>query len=189
MAKTADHWPAIRRAYDWVHRLASLLANKDGLPGRRVRRRVAGLLGVMRRDRELAGRLTSAVDHFLKVTRSYWPGLFHCYDVPDLPRTNNALEQFFGSHRYHERRATGRKAASPGLVLRGSVRLIAATATRIRVYRAADLCRANREELKRLQEKLESRRQSRVERFRFRKSPSLYLEDLERRLLQPTLPS
>ena len=172
-----------------MHRLARILANKDGLSGRRIRRRVAGLLGVMRRDRELAGRLASAVDHFLKVTRSYWPGLFHCYDVPDLPRTNNALEQFFGSHRYHERRATGRKAASPGLVLRGSVRLIAAKATRMRVYRAADLCRANREELKRLQAKLEARRQNRVERFRFRKSPSLYLEDLERQLLQPALPS
>lgn len=172
-----------------MHRLARILGNKDGLTGKRIRRRAAGLLGVMRRDRELAGRLASAVDHFLKVTRSYWPGLFHCYDVPDLPRTNNALEQFFGSYRHHERRATGRKAASPGLVLRGSVRLIAGTATRIRIYRAADLCQANREELKRLNDKLESRRQNRVERFRFRKSPTLYLENLERRILQPALPS
>src|SRR3712207_9435478 len=59
------------------------------------------------------------------------PGLFHCYAVPDLPRTNNGLEQLFGSQRYHERRATGRKAASPAAVLRGEVRLIAATATRL----------------------------------------------------------
>ena len=189
MAKTVGHWPAIRMAYDWVHRLARVLSNQEGLSGTQIRRRVSGLLGAMSRDRELAGKLASAVDHFLKVTRSYWPGLFHCYDVPDLPRTNNALEQFFGSHRYHERRATGRKAASPGLVLRGSVRMIASAATRLRVYRAADLCRANREELKRLHDQLETRRQSRVERFRFRKSPSLYLEDLERRILQPTLPS
>jgi hypothetical protein len=27
-----------------------------------------------------------------KGSRSYWPGLFHCYDVPGLPRTNNELE-------------------------------------------------------------------------------------------------
>jgi len=46
--------------------------------------------------------------------RSYWPGLFHCYDVPELPRTDNDLEQLLGSHRYHERRASGRKVASPG---------------------------------------------------------------------------
>jgi hypothetical protein len=32
------------------------------------------------------------VDHFLRVSRSYWPGLFHCYDVEDLPRTNNDLD-------------------------------------------------------------------------------------------------
>ena len=24
-----------------------------------------------------------------KVTASYWSGLSHCYDIPDLPRTNN----------------------------------------------------------------------------------------------------
>jgi hypothetical protein len=188
LAKTAGYWPAIRRAYGWVHRLARILSNQDGLSGKQVRRRIAGILGVMKRDRLLAGRLASAVDHFSKVTRSYWPGLFHCYDVPDLPRTNNALEQFFGSHRHHERRATGRKAASPGLVLRGSVRLIASAATRLRVYRAADLCQANRQELKRLHDQLESRREKRALRFRFRKSPSRYLEDMERRLLQSALP-
>jgi hypothetical protein len=42
------------------------------------------------------GALAPAVDQFLKVTASYWPGLFHTYAVPGLPRTNNALEQYFG---------------------------------------------------------------------------------------------
>ena len=65
------------------------------------------------------------------MARSYRPGLFHCYAVADLPRTNNDLEPLFGSQRYHERRATGRKTASPGTVLRGVVRLIAATGTRL----------------------------------------------------------
>ena len=67
-----------------------------------------------------AGRLAPAVGHFVKVTRSYWPGLFACYDTADLPRTNNDLEQFFGAHRYHERRASGRKTACAGTVVRGS---------------------------------------------------------------------
>ena len=43
------------------------------------------------------------------------------YAVSALPRTNNGLEQLFGSQRYHERRATGRKMASPATVLRGEV--------------------------------------------------------------------
>ena len=58
------------------------------------------------------------LEHFLKVTRSFWPGLFQCYDHHDLPRTNNALEQVFGAYRHHERRVTGRKGASPSTVLR-----------------------------------------------------------------------
>src|SRR3954451_15697204 len=74
-----------------------------------------------------------------KVTRSYRPGLFHGYAVPDLPRTNNDLEHEFGSQRYHERRATGRKTASPAAVLRGEARLVAAIATRQRAPSGSDL--------------------------------------------------
>ena len=45
--------------------------------------------------------------------------------MPDLPRTNNDLEQYFGAARHLERRATGRKMASPAMVVRGAVRLVA----------------------------------------------------------------
>ena len=69
---------------------------------------------------------------FVKVTRSYWSGLFHGYDSADLPRTNNDLEHLFGAQRYHERRAGGRQQASPGLVVQGSVRVGASLATRLR---------------------------------------------------------
>lgn len=40
-------------------------------------------------------------------------------------RPNNDLEHFFGAARYHERRTTGRRNASPGL----AVRLVAAMVT------------------------------------------------------------
>ncbi len=79
------------------------------------------------------------ISTFRKVTTSYWPGLFYCYDVADLPRTNNDLEHVFGSARYHERRATGRKQAPPGLVVRGSVRLVAAVATQDYHFSGSDL--------------------------------------------------
>ena len=105
-------------AFGWVRDAARILGQTE-LSGGEVRRRMAGLLGAMTRRRESAGRLSGAIDHFVKVSRSYWSGLFSCYDVAELPRTNNDLEQAFGKHRYHERRATGRKGASPALVLRG----------------------------------------------------------------------
>ena len=72
------------------------------------------LLREMRKEQATAGPLPPAVAHFLKVSASYWPGLFHCYDVAGLPRTNNDLEQYFGSARYHQRRASGRVHAGRG---------------------------------------------------------------------------
>jgi len=68
------------------------------------------------------GKQAERLQHFVKVSASYEAGLFHCYDVVDLPRTNNELEQFFGSYRHHERRVSGRKVASASLVVRGAVR-------------------------------------------------------------------
>jgi len=117
----------------------------------------------------------------VKVSRSYWPGLFACYDTPNLPRTNNDMEQLFGSHRYHERRASGRKGGSPGMVLRGSVRLVAGLATRTREVTAADL-QADPVEWTRIRAELEQRRQWRVERRRFRRNPEEYLKSPENKL-------
>jgi hypothetical protein len=128
LAATAALWVPVEAAYAWVFRAAAILANVAGLTGAAVKESYRGLLGAMARHAARAGNL----GHFRKVTRSYWPGLFHCYEVEDLPRTNNDLEQLFGAHRYHERRCSGRKVASPGLVVRGSVRVLAAVATRLR---------------------------------------------------------
>lgn len=174
-------------AFGWVHRAAHILGEAESR-GAAVRARLSGLLGAMRRHQAAVGAPGGAVDHFPKVSRSYWPGLFACYETPDLPRTNNDLEQAFGSHRYHERRATGRKGASPGLVLRGSARLVAGLATRGRTVTATDLAAADATEWKRLRAEMEQRRQRRVERRRFRHDPDAYLKDLENKLNQSRLP-
>ena len=188
LSGTAAQWPAVRTAFGWVHQVARILGNAAEEPAAQVRSRLRGLLGAMKRHRQAAGKLSSAVDHFLKVTGSYWPGLFHCYDAPDLPRTNNDLEQFFGRHRHHHRRATGRKAASPSLVLRGSAQLIAAAATRQHVYTARELAQSHLSAWRSLRRQLEARRERRAQRTRFRRDPVAYLRSLEEQLLQPALP-
>jgi hypothetical protein len=172
-----------------VHRAAHILGNAAGQAADLVRRRFDGLVGAMARHRAGAGSLAGAVDHFLKVTRSYRPGLFHCHAVPDLPRTNNGLEQLFGSQRHHERRATGRRAASPAAVLRGEVRLIAATATRLRPPTARDLGRVSRDRWRDLRGRLDQRRRARTLRTRFRRNPTAYLAALEQQACQPALPA
>ena len=120
LTATAKLFPPVARGYRWVHQAATILKNEPASDGQRVRRRLRGLLGAMARHRPRTGKLAAAMSHFLKVSKSYWPGLFWCYDVADLPRTNNDLEHLFGSNRYHERRATGRRNASPAMVRTGA---------------------------------------------------------------------
>ena len=189
LEQTAALWPDIEQAYKWIHQAAHILNNHEDEDAATVQRRFNGLVGAMARHRDRAGSLSDAIDHFGKVTRSYRPGLFHCYAVPDLPRTNNDLEHEFGSQRYHERRATGRKTASPAAVLRGEARLLAAIATRQRPPSGADLGCVDREQWKALRQRLDRRRQARTLRSRFRRDPAAYLAALEEKARQLILPT
>jgi len=143
----------------------------------------------MTAQRDTLGALAPAVDHFRKVTASYWAGLFHCYDVPGLPRTNNELEHYFGCARYHERRATGRKGASPGMVVRGAVRVVAAVATRSRPFADTDLRPTDLTRWRVLRRALETRQAARGAQRRFRADPDAYLTALEGALFRAGLPA
>jgi hypothetical protein len=48
-------------------------------------------------------------DHIHQIFRSFWWGLFICYDVEGLPRTNNELERFMRQVKMGQRRVSGRK--------------------------------------------------------------------------------
>jgi hypothetical protein len=115
--------------------------------------------------------------------------LFPCYQVKDLPRTNNGREQYFGSARHAERRVTGRKQASPALVIRGAVRVVAAGACRLLTFSAAQLRLTDLEAWRTLRQQLEYRHETRRCQLRFRRDPDAYLAALEQRLLTPSLPS
>jgi len=128
LKKTEALWPAIEQAYALVHQAAHVLTTHDQESGEIVRERYEQVLAAIRKLRASEGPLNSALDTFLKKTESCWPGLFHCYDVPDLPRTNTDLEHCFGSVRYGERRASGRRGAIAALVVRGPVRVLTALA-------------------------------------------------------------
>jgi hypothetical protein len=189
--QTASLWPDVQAGFAWVHRAATILGNPDGVSGVEIRERYETLKTELRQAAHGAARgggLRRGLDHFLKVTASYEPGLFHCYDVSGLPRTNNDLEQLFGATRRHERRCTGRKAASPGLVLRGSVRIVARLGAGGHPFNAADLAPRNLDTWRTVRGALEQRRQARVLRSRFRRDPVRYLQTLEDDLLKPTLP-
>ena len=189
LAATAALWPPIQAAYPFVHRAAHLLANHDRLEASAVQQAYEELLDELRAAPRDFGALAWAAPHFQKVTTSYWPGLFHCYTVADLPRTNNDLEQYFGAARYLERRATGRKSASPALVVRGAVRVIAAVATRLQPLTAAELRPSDVPSWTALRHRVEARHATRRAQARFRRDSQTYLASLEDAFLKPTLPS
>jgi hypothetical protein len=189
LTQTAQLWPLVRAAYRWVKRAAQILANAHQLDGTGVKRHLRALLGAMARHQQRScPSLAAMLGHFRKVTQSYWPGLFPCYQVPNLPRTNNDLEQFFGAHRHHERRTTGRKGASPALVLRGAGQIVSWAATRLRTFQGAELAPHQIRAWQELRHELDSRRQQRVHRRRFRRDPDAYLAALEKELIQLILP-
>ncbi|MPZ14355.1 MAG: hypothetical protein GEU73_08010 [Chloroflexi bacterium] len=175
LGSSAADWSELQTVYGWVHRAAVVLENPTGLAGAGVRQQYADLVAEMAAGQDALGTLGPAVAHFRKVTVSYEPGLFHCSDVPDLPRTNNDLEQYFGAARYQERRATGRKQATPGLVIRGAVRMVASLATRAQPFRAAELRPTDCAQWQQLRSTVDARHEARRAQLRFRRQPDAYL--------------
>jgi hypothetical protein len=189
LGETAALFAPVRELFGWVYRAAHELGNPDRLSGAGVRGRWDGVVRGMDRFAARRADLAGPLGHFVKVSRSYEPGLFHCYDVPDLPRTNNDLEQLFGSHRHHERRCSGRKVASPGLVVRGSVRLVAGVMTRLGEATADDLVPGDVFAWQELRAELGYREAARVQQRRFRRDPTGYLKQLEVLARQSGLPA
>ena len=183
LEQTALLFTPITVAYNWLHKAADILDNEADLDAVGVKRSYQALLAQMSRWKHKAGTLESGVTHFLKITRSYWSGLFHCYDVQDLPRTNNDLEHTFGVLRHHQRRCTGRKVASSSLVIRGSVQLASAIATALRPFSAEDLAQVCVDTWLSLRSDLQKQQLHRIEQLRFRRNPDAYLAALESQLL------
>jgi hypothetical protein len=194
---TAALWPDLRVAHGWVQQVAHILANHEAQDGATVRARLDAYVVTMQAEQARAGTLRAAVPTFVKVTAHYGAGLFRCYDVPDLPRTNGELERCFGAVRYHARRTTGRRTVTGGVVIRGAVRVVAVLAAARGVcpddLRLRD--RAAWHALRRqaawhaLRRHLAYRRETRCAHRRFRRNPTAYLAHLEQHLLADPLSS
>lgn len=192
LERTAGLWPQVVQGAAWVRGASAILNNEEGLSADALMARYQDWIGQMDSATEradLPDALRQALSHFVKVSASYGRDLFHCYRIVGLPRTNNALEQAFGSLRYHERRASGRKVASPSLVLSGSVRMPAALFTRNCNVTLDMLTAVPQERWRATRANLERRRQARCQRYRFRKDPVNYLAGLEKLCDELNVPS
>jgi hypothetical protein len=183
LASTGTDWKQLALVSGWVERLATVLAEEDVCLEERQLQFWLVLMYMQEHMGQLDPGWQKAVTHFLKVTQRYAPYLFFCYQIPDMPRTNNGLEQSFGSVRRSERRATGRRGAIPGLVVHGAVRVQAALATRVKTFTAQDLIPHDLASWRAVRAEISSHQGNRCKQSRFRKNPAAYLAEVERRLL------
>ena len=98
-----------------IRHVAGLLDTQS--PSAQVKRVVRTYLNRLAEDAPRRGRGAVTghfIDHVVGVSNRYWPGLFHCYDDPRIPRTTNELEGSFGSSKRGVRQRTGRKSTSGG---------------------------------------------------------------------------
>ena len=184
MKATTSLWSPLQSAYMLVHQAAHILANHEQYTGTQVRECYLAFVRQMQEQKAELGPLGEAIEHFCHITENFAAGLFHCYDVEGLPGTNNELEHCFGVARVHERRATGRRGAIPGVVVRGSVRVITAVVTQKQTFSAEELRPSDYQRWRTLRAHLQQCEETRRRQFRFRKNPATYLAALEAQLLR-----
>src|SRR5437588_6025905 len=183
MKTTASLWSPLQSAYKLVHQAAHILANHEQYTGAQVRERYLAFMRQMQEQKAEVGPLGEAIEHFCHITENFAAGLFHCYDIEGLPGTNNELEHCFGVARVHERRATGRRGAIPGVVVRGSVRVITAVVTKKQTFSASELRPSDYQRWHELRVQVQQCEETRRQQFRLRKNPLAYLAALEAQLL------
>ena len=95
----------------WLRAIDHILAAPEAAPvtGAQVAQQLRTYLDDLGGLPDLTPRLVAFRSHLGKVSTSYEPGLFHCYNIADLPRTNNGLESHFRDTQRRLLRTTGPK--------------------------------------------------------------------------------
>lgn len=101
----------LRQAADWLEHIADVLdpAGKQPRSAQQVQETLFAYLKEIETISHQQPGLQSFFKTIQKTTLSYAPGLFHCYDIPGLPRTNNARESDFRDLNRRLLRTTGQK--------------------------------------------------------------------------------
>jgi len=123
----------------WLHDIAYILEPVPSQPmsAADVASQLRGYLDTVQRWPQVTPLLLQFGLHLDTVSRSYWPGLFHCYDVPGLPRTNNELESRFRDTRRRLLRTTGQKGLTQRTLQRqGAWELLPRPPTEAKTYDA-----------------------------------------------------
>ncbi len=181
-----DNYVWIAEGYTWVVDISDILdvplpepeAEAPDRPlSQDVHDRLTAYLDRLDQRTDLSAPLIEFREHLRGLTKRYAPGLFHCYDIPGLPRTNNDLESLFGRLRRQTLRTSGPHHAKQRLHEEGAWLLF-------------DLVSSQHQQLERLQrvslddwreerQRIQEHRATFTQDRRFRRTPSEYLAELE----------
>jgi hypothetical protein len=116
----AQTYQECRQGAAWLRDIAYILEPSPAQPpsAAYVAGQLRGYLDTVLRLPEVTPTLSAFGLHLDKVSRSYWPGLFHCYDMPNVPRTNNELESRFRDTRRRLLRTTGQQGLTQRMLQR-----------------------------------------------------------------------
>lgn len=103
---------------DWLHQISALLDPQPARTGKQVRQALLTYLDAIERQSHANQVLAAFAKQIEKTTHNYQPGLFHTYDIPDLPRTNNDRESEFRGLNQQLLRTTGQKGGARRLIQR-----------------------------------------------------------------------
>jgi hypothetical protein len=144
----------------WLRDIAYILepAATQLMSAAHVAGQLRGYLDTVRRWPNITPPLYAFGRHLDKVSRSYWPGLFHGYDVPSLPRTNNELESRFRDTGRRLLRTTGQKGLTQRTLQRqGAWELLPRPPTEAQLLE--DVCQTPPEELTQERQRFTAHRQ------------------------------
>lgn len=111
LSPCAETYHALHQGAAWLRDIAYILepVHTHPLSAEDVAGQLRSYLDTVQRQPKGTPTLETFGRHLDTVSRSHWPGLFHCYEVPGLPRTNNELESHFRDTRRRLLRTTGQQ--------------------------------------------------------------------------------
>lgn len=116
----------IKLALDWLDSIETILHvplpadPEPGPDGDTVALALAHYLGPLADLTGLSPWLVQFRNDLLAISERYWSGLFHCYDIVGLPRTNNNHESLYGQIKRQLRRQLGLSQVREPLLRRGA---------------------------------------------------------------------
>ena len=111
LSPLAQTYQDLQQGAAWLRDIAYILEPTSApvRNGDEVAAQLRGYLDTIRHQNHVSPAIYDFGLHLDKVSRSYWSGLFHCYELPGLPRTNNEIESHFRDAGRQLLRITGQK--------------------------------------------------------------------------------